>query len=277
MHARIDACRDRLDRVRALVHRFKHSVMHAATTGRLTADWREANGQPDLQSVRLGDVAHDFGYGSAAKSSPRGRVPVLRMGNIQGGKLDWTDLVYTSDETEVARYALEPGDVLFNRTNSPELVGKAAVYQGERPAIFAGYLIRVRCSADLLPEYLNYCLGSPAGRDYCRRVKSDGVSQSNINAKKLADFEFLLPSFEEQREIVRRCDRLLEAASAIESRCRVASRTAARGQQAALAKAFRGELVPQDPADEPADVLLERLRQGGANASPPRRRRPRPS
>jgi hypothetical protein len=105
---------------------------------------------------------------------------VLRMGNIQGGQLDWTDLLYTSDPVEIRKYRLQPGDVLFNRTNSPELVGKTALFKTDRPAIFAGYLIRVRCSDRLVPAYLVYCLNSPAGRDYCWRVKTDGVSQSNI-------------------------------------------------------------------------------------------------
>lgn len=63
------------------------------------------------------------------------------MGNLQGGKLDWTDLVYTSDTIEIEKYKLEYNDVLFNRTNSPELVGKA-IYKSEQPAIYAGYLIR---------------------------------------------------------------------------------------------------------------------------------------
>ena len=81
-------------------------------------------------------------YGSAAKSASSGELPVLRMGNLQRGRIDWRDLVYTSDKDEISRYSLEPGDVLFNRTNSPELVGKTSLYRGERPALFAGYLIR---------------------------------------------------------------------------------------------------------------------------------------
>ncbi|MCV4859970.1 restriction endonuclease subunit S, partial [Escherichia coli] len=62
--------------------------------------------------------------------------------------LDWTDLVYTSDTIEIEKYKLEYNDVLFNRTNSPELVGKTAIYKSEQPAIYAGYLIRVQCLPD---------------------------------------------------------------------------------------------------------------------------------
>ena len=149
--------------------------------------------------------------------------------------------------------------MLFNRTNSPELVGKTAVFQGEREAVYAGYLICVRCLSQLQPEYLNYCLGSKAGREYCWSVKSDGVSQSNINAKKLAAFSFLLPELAEQAEIVRRVEALFTLADRIEARCTAARAQAQRLTPLVLAKAFRGELVPQDPTEEPASALLARI------------------
>jgi type I restriction enzyme S subunit len=167
--------------------------------------------------------------------------------------------------------------VLFNRTNSPELVGKTAVYRGERDAIYAGYLIRVRCTEQLLPDYLNYCLNSPAGRDYCWRVKSDGVSQSNINAKKLAAFEFELPSIEEQHEIVRRVEALFSYADRLEARYTAAHAQVERLTPALLAKAFRGELVPQDPNDEPASMLLERIRAAQAEQPTAKRWRKPPA
>jgi type I restriction enzyme S subunit len=258
---RVDACRERLDRMPAILKRFHQAVLAAATSGKLTEDWREENAQNDeWPQVELSDAARDFSYGSAAKSSRSGSIPVLRMGNIQDGRLDWSDLVYTSDPKEISKYRLAPGDVLFNRTNSPELVGKTAVYQGERNAIYAGYLIRIRCTDRLLPDYLSYCLNSPAGRDYCWQVKSDGVSQSNINAKKLAAFEFGLPGIEEQHEIVDRVKDLFAYADRLEARYTAAHGRIERLTPTLLAKAFRGELVPQDPNDEPASVLLERIR-----------------
>ena len=264
---RVDAVNTRLARVAPLLKRLRQSVLAAATSGRLTEDWRRTNGlSSPWPWVLLGEVARDFSYGSAAKSSPVGQVPVLRMGNIQEGALDWSDLVFTSDPAEIAKYRLQDGDVLFNRTNSPELVGKTAVFRGEREAIYAGYLIRVRCSSDLLPDYLNYCLGSPAGKHYCWQVKSDGVSQSNINAKKLAAFSFGLPSLEEQTEIVRRVETLFAFADRLEARLAQAQTAATRLTPALLAKAFRGELVPQDPNDEPAAELLRRLQAERATA-----------
>ncbi|WP_365742970.1 restriction endonuclease subunit S [Nostoc sp. JL33] len=259
--ARVDACRSRLDRIPLILKRFRQAVLTAATSGQLTEDWRNPDSTNKMARwVSLEDVASTLSYGSSAKSSPAGSVPVLRMGNIQQGKLDWNDLVFTSDINEIEKYQLLTGDVLFNRTNSPELVGKTAVYKGERPAIYAGYLIRVRCSADLLPDYLNYCLNSPAGRDYCWHVKSDAISQSNINARKLAAFEFELPPIEEQAEIVRRTENLFAYADRVETHYKAAHTQVDRLIPTLLAKAFRGKLVPQDPNDEPASALLERIR-----------------
>lgn len=116
--ARVDACRLRLDRVPAILKRFRQSVLAAATNGELTREWREQRGiDGEWPVTDLESVARDFSYGSAAKSSRVGNVPVLRMGNIQDGLLDWGDLVFTSDSAEIAKYKLSDGDVLFNRTN----------------------------------------------------------------------------------------------------------------------------------------------------------------
>lgn len=271
--ARVEACQGRLDRIPLILKRFRQTVLAAATSGQLTEEWRDLQSTNKMARwVSLEDVASEFSYGSSAKSSPSGTVPVLRMGNIQEGKLDWNNLVFTSDIKEIEKYQLLAGDVLFNRTNSPELVGKTAVYKGERPAIYAGYLIRVRCSADLLPDYLNYCLNSPAGRDYCWQVKSDAISQSNINARKLAAFQFELPPIEEQAEIVRRTEALFAYADRLEAHYQVACAQVDRLTPTLLTKAFRGELVPQDPNDEPASVLLERIgAERAAQAAKPKR------
>lgn len=278
--AAVESCRQRLDGVAAILKRFRQAVLAAATSGELTREWREESGFDfDWPEVQLGDHAVGFNYGTSAKSQRKGEIPVLRMGNIQAGEIDWVDLVYTSDLKEIAKYMLDSGDVLFNRTNSPELVGKTAVYRGEQPAIYAGYLIRVRCSASLDPEFLNLSLNSPQGRDYCWSVKSDGVSQSNINAKKLAAYPFELPPIEEQGEIVRRAQALFSIAGQLETRLNTSRNVVDRLTPALLAIAFRGELVPQDPNEEPASELLAKLKAKQSNAAQvsPRRRVKQPT
>ena len=132
---------------------------------------------------------------------------MLRMGNIQNAKIDWTDLVYTSDKTEIEQYLLHPGDVLFNRTNSPELVGKTAIYRGDQPALFAGYLIRVNHIGNAVDsQYLNLFLNSHVAKQHGNKVKTDGVNQSNINGEKLQNYPFPYCSLTEQRDVVRLLD-----------------------------------------------------------------------
>ncbi|WP_217518342.1 restriction endonuclease subunit S [Vibrio metschnikovii] len=222
---------------------------------------------PDCWNLKnLSKVAFGFNYGSSAKSQAIGDVPVLRMGNIQNGKLDWGDLVYTSDLSEIEKYRLVKGDVLFNRTNSPELVGKTTIFHGEREAIYAGYLIKVQGSELLSPEFLNIALNSAHAKNYCMRVKTDGVSQSNINAQKLGYFPCPLPLIEEQTEIVRLVDQYFVFADSIEAQVKKAQARVDNLTQSILAKAFSGELVAQDPNDEPADKLLERIAKARTEA-----------
>jgi type I restriction enzyme S subunit len=244
--------RDSYPSVKDLVEAIKNRRLEAATTTKQRKDIetqfasleeRDSDQLPaSWRFIALGKLA-SFHYGTAKKSRAQGRVPVLRMGNLQNGEIDWNDLAFTSDRGEIEKYKLAPMTVLFNRTNSPELVGKTAIYRGERPAIFAGYLIRVNHEQELLPEYLNYCLNSADARAWCRAVKTDGVSQSNINAQKLAKYEIPFCPLEEQQEVVRRAGVLFRRAKAIEIRYRKALAYTSRLMPAAIEKAYRGELL----------------------------------
>lgn len=271
LSAKSARARTELARIETLVSRYKHALLGRAFSGELTREWRTLASWP--APVGLKEVAGSFAYGSAAKSRKVGSVPVLRMGNIQNGQLDWSDLVYTDDADEIAKYRLNAGDVLFNRTNSPALVGKTALYCGSRKAIFAGYLIRVVPGATLMPEYLTYALNSPAGREFSWNAKTDGVSQSNISAAKLKEFQLSVPPFEEQHEIVRRIETAFARIDRLAAEAKRALTLVGKLDEAILAKAFRGELVPQDESDEPASVLLERIRAERAAAPKPKRGR----
>src|SRR5690606_6999959 len=104
-------------------------------------------------------------------------VPVLRMGNIVDGRVVADDLKYLpADHSEIPRLLLEAGDILFNRTNSAELVGKTAVYTGHpNPCSFASYLIRVRTLPGTNPHYVSAFINSPHGRDWVASVVSQQV------------------------------------------------------------------------------------------------------
>jgi len=181
------------------------------------------------------------------------------MGNLQDSEIDWDSLVYTSAPDEIKKYKLPEQAVLFNRTNSPELVGKTSIYRGNPRAIFAGYLIHVETLESYLPEFINLVLNSPRAKDWCREVKSDGVSQSNISASKLAEFPVPICPVDEQSELISVAYNSLELRNSLQRYTNQSTADLTSLTQSLLAKAFRGKLVPQDPHDEPASKLLERI------------------
>ncbi|CFR01905.1 Type I restriction enzyme EcoKI specificity protein [Yersinia frederiksenii] len=264
----VDSTKARLELIPQILKRFRQAVLAAAVSGKLTEEWRGTTTLNDWEEGILKNFIKKPSYGTSAKSQKEGLIPVLRMGNLQSGKLDWSDLVYTSDENEIEKYKLIAGDILFNRTNSPELVGKTSIFRGERKAIYAGYLIKVQCLDGLNPEYLNYHLNSHIAKQYCYEVKSDGVSQSNINAQKLAAYPLEVPPIEEQTEIVRRVEQLFAYADTIEKQVNNALTRVNNLTQSILAKAFRGELTAQWRAENPdlisgensAAALLEKIK-----------------
>ncbi|WP_297896777.1 restriction endonuclease subunit S [Shewanella sp.] len=274
--AQVESTKARLDAIPAILKSFRQSVLAAAVSGKLTEEWRGNSELIGWQHGLLADFVMKPTYGSSAKSDNEGLVPVLRMGNLQDGKLDWSNLVYTSDKEEISKYRLNAGDVLFNRTNSPELVGKTSIFRGEREAIYAGYLIKITCLDCLNPEYLNFHLNSLGAKEYCRTVKSDGVSQSNINAKKLAAYPMMLPPVEEQTEIVRRVEELLAFADKVEAQVNAAQARVNNLTQSILAKAFRGELTADWRAANPelisgensTEALLKRIKAERAKLKP---------
>lgn len=208
--------------------------------------------------TRIFSVSFNLPYGTAKKSDSNGKVAVLRMGNLQNGEIDYSDLVYSSDDEDINQYELLENDLLFNRTNSAEWVGKTAIYRGGVKAIYAGYLIRLRTG--LNAEYLNAVMNSQYERDYCNMVKTDGVNQSNINAQKLGSFLIPVPSISEQCRIVCKFNNLLSFIETIESDKTDLQTTIQLTKSKILDLAIRGKLVPQNPDDEPASVLLDRIR-----------------
>ena len=207
----------------------------------------------------LEDIAYDLMYGTSEKSSRLGKVPVLRMGNInREGGLDWKDLVYSNNEEDIEKFKLLHNDLLFNRTNSSEWVGKTAIYKGERPAIYAGYIIRLR-TIFVNADYINFVMNSQYHRNWCNDVKTDAVNQSNINAQKLSIFRVPLPPIEEQKRIVKEIKRWLSLIKVIKNGKENLQESIKQIKSKVLDLAIHGKLVPQDPNDEPASELLKRI------------------
>ena len=205
------------------------------------------------------EVTPSLQYGTSEKSKSSGDIAVLRMGNItRKGTIDYSDLVYTSNKADIEKLRLKAGDILFNRTNSSEWVGKTAIYRGEVPSIYAGYIIRMT-PIFLDCEYVNMVMNSQYERDWCNFVKTDGVNQSNINSQKLGQFYIPIPPIEEQKRIVETGNYWLHLVESIESNKKDIINTITKAKQEVLRKAICGELVSQDPTDEPAIELLKRI------------------
>lgn len=193
---------------------------------------------------RLGLMTLGVEYGTSAKSQPEGKVPVLRMGNMQNGKIDWTDLVYSDNDEEIKQYLLKKGDVLFNRTNSPELVGKTSIIETDEKAIFAGYLIRINHLKEITDgRYLTYFLNSMIAKKYGNFVKTDGVNQSNINGQKLINYPFVFCSLKEQKEVADILEQKLTACDQLAAELAKQLKQAELLKQAVLKAAFQGELI----------------------------------
>ncbi len=196
------------------------------------------------RQTTIGEVCVGFEYGTSAKSKPEGSVAVLRMGNIQDGEIDYGDLVYSDEARDIAKLSLTNGDVLFNRTNSAEHVGKTAIYRGDVPAIFAGYLIRLHRDPDQVEaEYLNLFLNSRTARNHGRTVMGRSVNQANISASKLRDYPIALPTLVEQRKIAAQLLELRAGAGELRERAVAKISRVAELRQSLLQKAFAGELT----------------------------------
>lgn len=262
LFAKLDEAKERLHEVADSFAVRKAAILHKAFTGELTKQWRLENGVSDesWEEKTIGEICSSLKYGTSKKSSDDGEVVVLRMGNLQNGEIDWSNLAYTSDEEDIKKYLLKSGDVLFNRTNSPELVGKTSIYRGEMPAIYAGYLIKLDYEKNIVVgDYLNYYLNSYKAKEYYMQVKTDGVSQSNINAKKIGEFEIPLPTLPEQHEIVRLIDDLLAREHKAQQATEQALASIDLMKKSILARAFRGELGTNKASEASALELLKQV------------------
>ena len=200
--------------------------------GPLTYDERFGRYSICLPLTPLGHLLAATQYGLSEPSVSRGKYRMLRMMDLSDGLAVGEDLccVDLSDE-EFARYRLDQGDVLFNRTNSHDLVGRTGVYRLEGSHVFASYLVRLKTdSGVLLPDYLCAFLSAPLGRRQVMRFATRGVSQTNVNASNLRSVLIPLPSIHYQRDVVHRIDELRRARTSLRKR---ASATRALGAQIA--------------------------------------------
>jgi type I restriction enzyme S subunit len=302
--ARVDACRERLNRVPLILKRFRQSVLAAATTGQLTIDWRENHAHSvsaDTLLLRLKE-AHDVAGGHARgnASAPTddvhdltvdilpagwqvaelkdictpGRpitygilkpgpeleegIPYIRVADFPGNKLNLSGIKKTSPEIDqqYKRSRLQAGDLLLSIRGS---VGRLIKIPKElENANITQDTARLSISRLVSADYIYYTLLSESVQ---RRMKNAtrGVAVRGINIGDVRALQVPLPSVAEQGEIVRRVEALFAIADRLEARLSTTRTSTDRLTPALLANAFRGELVPQDPNDEPATELLKQL------------------
>ncbi|MFM7642953.1 MAG: restriction endonuclease subunit S [Cyanobium sp.] len=252
--AAVDACRQRLDGVADLLKRFRQAVLAAATSGELTREWREERGLEKPKMHPLGEIIKvSSGKFLPAKAMvTSGGVPVYGGNGVNG---------------------------FHNESNVHEptlVIGRVGYYCGSvhlSPAkawVTDNALVVRHNVASTRQKYLYYALQAIDLRE-----NDSSTAQPVVSGSKIYPLRLICPSVEEQDEIVDRVEALFTLADQLEARLAAARKVVDRLTPALLAKAFRGELVPQDPGDEPASVLLERIRaarQAGAGAAKPSRR-----
>lgn len=279
--ARVDAANEHLSRVAPLIKRFRQSVLEAAISGRLTEDWRK-HAEYKTTTVRMDDIGKVTG--GLTKNAKRAELPLkkayLRVANVYSNEVRLEDVLEIGlTESEYEKTKLTYGDLLIVEGNgSIDQIGRVAMWKDEIPeCTHQNHLIRWRRSnQSVISEFILTYLLSPAGRTQIISAASSTSGLHTLSVSKISALELNVPPAEEQSEIVRRVEKLFAFADRLEERLSLAQAAVQKLTPALLAKAFRGELVPQDPNDEPASKLLKRLQENRSESTKPSRaRKPR--
>lgn len=270
--------RKELERIPTLIARYKQRLLALAFSGELTAGWRADHGLREPVPTTVDDLSEGLRYGTAQKSyaEPNG-VAVLRIPNVASGRINLEDLKYSELEPkEFAKLCLNGGDILVVRSNgSVDLVGRPALVTGDAVGLaYAGYLIRIRPKHDVvMPKFLTLMLEAPAIRGIIEAGARSTSGVNNVNATELGALTVPLFDIDEQAEIVRRIESAFCWLDRMAADHAAAVRFLPKLDAAILAKAFQGKLIPQDPNDEPAAQLLERVEAARETAPEQKRRR----
>lgn len=262
---KVSTCKERLERIPNILKRFRQSVLAAACSGRLTANWREERQLDDEWPLhKLSDVGQvSGGITKNAKRELMGlQVPYLRVANVYENRLSLTDIFKIGvTEQELERCLLKEGDLLFVEGNgSLDQIGRVALWDGSiSRCVHQNHLIKYRVGTTLLPKYALFQMMAQSGRSQLIEKATSSAGLHTLSISKISGVSLPIASLEEQQEIVRRVESLFALADQLEARYKKGKAYVDKLTQSILAKAFRGELVPQDPNDEPAEKLLARI------------------
>ncbi len=265
----VDTIKARLDGIPDLLKRFRQSVLASAVAGKLTEEW--SGEKNDGTAMSLKSMTTKIGSGSTPKGGQAAYktegIPLVRSMNIHSTFIKYDDLAFI-DEAQAEKLKnviIDLDDVLLNITGAS--IGRVNL----APESFVGGRVNqhvsiIRCNRSiLLPHYLHIYLASPKMQKWIEG-ENYGATRQALTKSMIESLELNPPSVEEQKEIVRLVDQYFAFADTIEAQVKKAQARVDNLTQSILAKAFRGELVPQDPSDESADKLLERIAQARKEA-----------
>lgn len=286
--ARLARAGAELDRVSVLAANLRQQTLAMAFSGALTHAWRTQNGrsehaEPDLPSGwverLLEEISEIQGGIQVGKKRTDGaalvEVPYLRVANVQRGWLKLEEIkTLQVTEAEKQRLLLQDGDILMNEGGDRDKLGRGWVWRAEIPeCIHQNHVFRIRLyDRDFPSEYVSH-YANENGQQYFIDQGTQTTNLASISKRKVAALPVPIPPIDEAVEIVRLIDAAFTRADRLEAEASRARALLDRLEAAILARAFRGELVPQDPDDEPASVLLDRIRQSRAAAPKAKRGR----
>ena len=262
LSARSTTARTHLTAIEKLVERYRTGVLEAAFRAAWEAGCDTTIGG-SLEHAETGLVR------SKAEQTADEGHPYIRMNHYDlAGRWNDRDLTYVAaTSSEFARYQLRANDLLFNTRNSAELVGKVAIWpEGKDGYLFNNNLLRMRFSADVVPAFAFWQMSSPPFRRYIEGFISATTSVAAIYQRSLMAAPFWVPDPDEQSEIVRRIETAFAKIDRLKAEAAKALKLLGHLDQRIMAKAFAGDLVPQDPTDEPARDLLARIIEARATA-----------
>lgn len=271
LFTRTRTAREELARIPLLIEHYKQAILEKAFSGELTADWRltallKGMRLADWTNTTLGDLIVEGptnGWSPPSSADAIGAATLKLTATTSGYlRLD-SEAVKRISETPPAdsKFWLRPNDLLLQRGNTIEYVGTAAIYDGpEHTYIYPDLMIRVRLPTHQLTQYAWRYINSPSGRRYLRsKATGTAGNMPKINGEAVRSLPIPLPPVDEMEEILRRISVGFARIDQVALEQGKAANHLRHLEQAILAAAFRGELIPQDANDEPAEVLLKRI------------------
>lgn len=242
-----------LEKTKLQIKQYRQSVLKSAFEGKLykTTKWK---------SLKVKDISENIQYGYTESATQEKIGPrFLRITDIQNNTVIWSNVPYCKiSESEKEKYLLKNGDFVFARTGAT--VGKSYLISAlSEQSVFASYLIRIRFKENVIDRYVKYFFQSPIywGQIIDNQV---GVGQPNVNGTRLANLDIIIPTISEQEKIVEEIEKRFEVVDALEQAFDEGLEKAKQLKQSILKKAFEGKLVPQNLNDEPASILLEKIK-----------------